>query len=118
MERKRGRIITTKERAERLTTNDKRYNVEGFVKRAKSAFYDKNLKQLKTIGAFSNAAKQNGKSANIWLNKLESISHAEIETIFRQIPNKLISEPAINFALALLEANKKRLLSLKKGLLK
>ena len=48
------------------------------------------------------------------MDKLESISNNKIENIFRRIPNELISEPAINFALALLEANKKRLLSLKK----
>lgn len=113
-----GCRVSDKERNERLTTNDKRYSIETFVGKTKSAFYDKGLKQLKTIEVFLVAAKQNRKAAEFWLNKLESISQAEIKNIFTKIPNKLISGPAIDFALAILEANKKRLLEVKTGLIK
>jgi hypothetical protein len=105
-----GCRVSDKERRERRITKDKRYSVENFVGKTKSAFYDKGLKQLKTIEVFLIAAKQNRKAAEFWLNKLESISYAEIENIFTKIPDKLISGPAIDFALAILEANKKRLL--------
>lgn len=113
-----GCRVSDKERNERLTTNDKRYSVETFVGKTKSAFYNKDLKQLKTIEVFCIAAKHNRKAADFWLNKLESISLAEIKNIFNKIPNKLISEPAIDFALAILKANKKRLLEVKTGLIK
>jgi len=117
-----GCRVSDKERVKRLTTIDSGYNIEAFVKKAKSAFYDKqstshdnNLRQLKTIEAFKNAAKQNRKAANFWLNKLESLSQTEINNIFIKIPNMLITRPAIDFALKILEANKKRLLDLKTG---
>lgn len=113
-----GCRISDKERTERLTTNDKRYSVEAFVRKTKSAFYDKGLKRLKTIEVFCIAAKHNRKAADFWLNKLESISPAKIKNIFTKIPNQLISGPAIDFALEILEANKKRLLDVKTGLIK
>ena len=113
-----GCRVSDKERIERLNTNDKRYSVGTFVGKTKSAFYDKGLKQLKTIEVFLIAAKQNRKVAEFWLNKLESISYSEIKNIFTKIPKKLISGPAIDFALAILEANKNRLLEVKTGLIK
>ena len=113
-----GCRVSDKKRKERLTTNDKRYSVESFVRKTKSAFYNRGLKQLKTIEIFLIAAKQNRKAAGFWLNKLENISNTEIENIFTKIPDKLISGPAIDFALAILEANKKRLLEVKTGLIK
>jgi len=65
-----GCRVSDKERIERLNTNDKRYSVGTFVGKTKSAFYDKGLKQLKTIEVFLIAAKQNRKVAEFWLNKL------------------------------------------------
>jgi len=82
-----GCRVSDDERVKRLATTDTRYNVEAFVKKVKSAFYDKNLAQLEIIKAFVNAAKQNRKAAYFWLDKLESISQIEIENIFGKVPN-------------------------------
>ncbi|MEN6489047.1 MAG: phosphatidylinositol kinase [Smithella sp.] len=105
-----GCRVSDKERLDRLKTNDKRYNIDAFVSRIKSAFYDSNLQQLKTIDAFHFAAKYNSNAAQYWLNKLKNISQNEIENIFKKVPVHLISHEACKFALAILEANKKRLI--------
>ncbi|MEW6378300.1 MAG: hypothetical protein AB1611_01700 [bacterium] len=59
-----GCRVSDTERTKRLTTKDTRYNIEAFVRKAKSAFYDKNSIQLDTIEAFTYAAKQNRRAAN------------------------------------------------------
>ncbi len=110
-----GCRVLDKERSERLITNDKYYNIEAFVKKAKSAFYGKGLKHLKTIEVFITVAKQNKEAANFWLTKLEGISPIEIKNIFAKIPNELISEIAVEFAMTILKVNKKRLLDLREG---
>jgi hypothetical protein len=112
-----GCRISDKERNERLKTKDKGYSVAAFVKRAKSAFFDDTkLKQLKTIDAFLVAAKHNPKAALFWLNELENLSQDQIENIFAEVPEHLISNAAINFALAILDENKIRLVNTTKGL--
>jgi len=112
-----GCRVSDKERVERLNTNDIRYNIEAFVGRGKSAFYDKNLKQLKTIDAFFTTAKKiDRKTVIFWLDRLEHISEGDVKNIFEMIPKKLISKSAIDFALAILRANKIRLLELKMDL--
>lgn len=89
-----GCRISNKERNERLTTKDKGYSVETFVKRAK----------------------RNPKAALFWLNELENLSQDKIQNIFAEVPQHLISHVAINFALAILHENKIRLVNTKKGL--
>lgn len=105
-----GCRVSDEERVKRLHTDDTRYNVGAFVMKAKSAFYDEDLIQLKTIDTFSTAAKHNIIAANHWLNKLEAIDNSEIISIFKRIPKQLISQSAIEFALAILESNKNRLI--------
>ncbi|MEI6611026.1 MAG: hypothetical protein WCO53_14965, partial [Deltaproteobacteria bacterium] len=85
-----GCRVSDKERLERLNTMDKKYNIDAFVGRIKSAFYD-NLSQLKTLNAFNVAAKFNPNAANYWSNKITSISRGQLESIFKEIPNTLIS---------------------------
>lgn len=112
-----GCRISNKERNERLTTKDKGYSVETFVKRAKTPFFHETKpKQLKTIDAFLVAAKRNPKAALFWLNELENLSQDKIQNIFAEVPQHLISHVAINFALAILHENKIRLVNTKKGL--
>jgi hypothetical protein len=105
-----GCRVSDDERIKRLKTTDKRYNVDAFVRRIKSAFFDDDLHQLKTIDAYNFAAKYNLNVSNYWLTRLANISRSEINSIFKEVPNTIISQPACEFALAILEANKNRLL--------
>jgi len=107
-----GRNETDKGRIERLDTKDQGRNVETYVKRAKSAFYESSSssKPLSTIEAFTTAAKIRPIAGQYWLEKLEMIRTGQYETIFSNIPEAKITEPAIRFALQMLDLNAKRLL--------
>ena len=105
-----GCRVSDAKRLERLKTIDNRYNVDAFVSRTKSAFFDENMHQLKTIDTVKITAKSNPDIARYWLNKIIKISQREVESIFTEIPGTLISRPGYEFAVAVLEANKKRLI--------
>lgn len=102
---------------ERLSSRDERYQVKSFVQKAKTPFYNK-TKKLKTIEAFNICIEGNKKIAIYWLNKLETLNLDDIKKVFKRIPNHLISTTLIEFAMKMLEENKKRLLEIKKELTK
>ncbi len=102
---------------ERLNSKDERYQVKSFVKKAKTPFYNK-TKNLKTIEAFIICTEGNKDIAIYWLNKLETLNFDDIKKIFEKIPTHLISETSIEFAMKMLDENKKRLLEIKEELTK
>jgi hypothetical protein len=102
---------------ERLTSNDTRFQVQGFVKKAKTPFYNR-TKNLKTIDAFKLCAEANRDAAIYWLEQLEQLNLVTVKEIFKKIPTHLISDVSIDFAMAILEENKKRLLKVKEELQK
>lgn len=110
-----GCRVLDAEREKRLTTNDSGFNVNAFVNKAKSAFFGKNLKLIKTNDAFKIASIHDKVSALYWLDKLKNLSNNDIHNIFSLVPKTLITESAIKFAKAVLNENKKRLLSIKIG---
>ncbi|CBN58812.1 MULTISPECIES: hypothetical protein [Kamptonema] len=69
-----------------------------------------------TIDVFNRAARYYPEAASIWLNRLESISQANILNIFNRIPNTRISPIAANFAQRIIEFNQHRLLKLRETL--
>jgi hypothetical protein len=103
-------------RNKRLETSDNGFTVKSYVKRAKSAFYDKQGHLLKTIDAFEQVSNHNPGVALLWLDRLENISTNDIETVFSKVPDELISGSAIKFAMKILDENKKRLLEMKNKL--
>jgi len=105
-----GCRVSDEERKRRLATKDKRYTVTGFVNKAQSAFYGKDLKRLKTIDAFTLASKLNKEASDYWLNKVKRLPIRSVEDIFNKIPPHLISNAAIDFALEIFKENRKRLL--------
>jgi len=109
-----GRNESDDKRIDMLTTKDQGRNVEAYVKRARSAFYGDlaGTKPLSTLEAFSEAAKQRSAAGLYWLERLRNIDHTEFKVIFDSIPAEIITEPAKDFALKMLEINIKRLLSL------
>ncbi len=106
------------EKTERLKTKDTGRMVKHFVTRAKTPFFDNKDKNLKTIEAFRLCADSNKDIALYWLNKLEELDINKVRNFFDKIPEHLISNISIEFALKILEENKKRLLEIKEALLK
>lgn len=109
-----GCRLTDEERVERITTKDENYTIRKFVERAKTPFYDKDMKQMNTIEAFSYMSKFDKPAALFWLERLECITDSEIEFIFNEAPKSLTKSLRIVFALKMLTENKNRLLDLRK----
>jgi len=105
-----GRDLSDRQRQKR--------SVEAYANKCFSAFYGSvdDKKPLKTIDVFDCAARRFPNAAHIWLERLESISKANILDIFNRIPNTRISPIAAEFAQKILEFNQHRLLNLRKTL--
>lgn len=93
-------------------------SVEAYANKCFSAFYgsEGDKKPLKTVDAFDRAARYYPEAACIWLERLESISEANITEIFQRIPRTRLSPIAADFAQKILEFNQHRLLNLRKTL--
>lgn len=111
-----GRNESDSTRIERLNTKDMGRHISSYVKKANSAFYAPSpnpTKPLTTIDAFVEAGMLYHKAALIWLDQLNKVTAQSIRDILERIPKELITEPAIEFACAILSINQKRLMSLK-----
>ncbi len=113
-----GRNETDETRRRRLATKDAQYTVDAFVERAASAFYDSegDKKPLTTLDAFERAARRSPKSARIWLDRLSGVPADQTRAALERIPSERISQVAVEFAQAMLEANRIRLLRLSEDL--
>ncbi|NQY24279.1 MAG: phosphatidylinositol kinase [Campylobacteraceae bacterium] len=97
----------------RLISSDNGFKVDNFVNRAKTPFYLKKTgKKLSTYDAFIFCSLHNKKAALYWLKKLSNFNICEMEEIFSKVPNELISEISVKFAMEMLRVNKKRLIKL------
>ncbi|MGD9212289.1 MAG: hypothetical protein PVI90_16025 [Desulfobacteraceae bacterium] len=107
-----GRNENDQRRKQLLESTDNKRNIENYVKRARSPFYNCNKppKRLKTIDAFIKAATLRPKAGMIWLNQLDQTQDIDLTNIMHRIPNELISKESIDFAVKMLNLNKKRLL--------
>lgn len=108
-----GRNETDVNRNKRLTTKDKGQSVEHYATRALSGFYDthKSIKPLSTLDAFDKCAKLEPKASQFWLDELNKLDPADFEAILSNIPDDDITKIGRDFALKLLEVNKKRILN-------
>ncbi|EGW23011.1 HipA domain-containing protein [Methylobacter tundripaludum SV96] len=102
-------------RKELLTTRDRGRHISSYIKKARSAIYlnKSEQKPLHTLDAFWQLASKRPESAKLWLQRLGDISPEQCQNVFNKIPPSEISETAIEFAMKLLELNKKRLLEVK-----
>lgn len=109
-----GRIESDDEKRSRLTTRDRGWTVTAYTERCRSAFYHSTTSQkpLSTFEAFRMAARSNPIAALSWLKRLQDISMAETDGIFRQIPITRINEVSIEFAQQMLCVNRERLMGL------
>jgi excisionase family DNA binding protein len=99
---------------DRLNTNDKFRNVAAYVRRAHSALFknENEQKAMLTIEAFREMAIRYKKAANIWLENMDNINTQEVLHILEQIPEVVMSNTSKLFTQAILEENKKRLMTL------
>lgn len=111
-----GRNEPDESRVARLTTRDPGYSVAHYAARATSAFYGADGKSLSTLDAFADALRAHPVAGSIWLDRMATVTPSEIQTIFGWIPASLISQPAVQFAQAMLTANRRRLRELRAAL--
>lgn len=100
----------------RLETKDVKFQVSHFVTKAKTPFYTKNGLKIDTLQAFASAGIHNKKAMKYWLEKLENLVLEDIREVFDRIPTTIITQTSVNFAMKILEENRKRLLQ-QRGLL-
>lgn len=104
-----GRELLDSKRISRLNNR----TVAAYVDKCASALYAvvEDKKPLKPIEAFWTAAQRYPDSAQIWLERLGSVSPRDTLELFNRIPRECISENAIRFAQQILEINQSNLLS-------
>lgn len=92
--------------------------VQAYANKCSSAFYSSvdDKKPLKTFDVFCRVRERYPEAANVWLERLEDVSRANILEIFSRIPSARISSIAAEFAQKVLEINQHRLLTLRESL--
>ncbi|MDX8127977.1 phosphatidylinositol kinase [Methylomonas sp. OY6] len=107
-----GQNETDQVRKDRLKSRDPRRHISAYVEKARSAIYLNKTEQkpLSTVRVFEMAAERSPNAASCWREMLGDISKQQCLAIFEKIPSSEISEAAIEFAVALLELNKQRIL--------
>lgn len=109
-----GRELTDEKREMRLETKDQNQTIRAFVLKAKSELYRNKTDRdrLTTFEAFRHAVEDvnHTTAKSFWLNKLENLLPSQIEEIFHNVPDDLISQVARDFAIAMVLENRRRLL--------
>jgi hypothetical protein len=108
-----GRSESDTTRNEKLTTRDKRGDLDQYAQRAKSSFYttEQPERLIGTVDAFIEFAKYSKAAASFWRTKLDAITEDSLNSIFSDIPDGLISPIAAEFAIRLILNNKSRLIA-------
>jgi hypothetical protein len=101
-------------RSARLTSSDPGYRVESYVARAKvrSPFYASatapaGLSPLDAMRLWNERA-----SIVAWIDRLRDVTAEEIESPLHEAPESMMFGPSRDFAAAILEVNRKRILAL------
>ncbi len=107
-----GRELGDKERQARLTTSDRGYSVDHYIRQAHSRFYaeDTDKKALHPADAFFRAVRQRPKAGALWLARIEALGEDEIEKITARVPASAISKPGRAFAHEVLRLARRMLL--------
>lgn len=108
-----GQNETDHKRKIRLSTRDPNQHIRCYIERARTPIYpDKSAtKPLSTLDAYRMLANKSPQAAKFWQQQLNDISFEQCRNIFDRMPLSELTETAIEFALTLLELNKKRLLA-------
>jgi hypothetical protein len=97
-----GRELSDEARTQRLVTKDRRADVAAYVARARSAFYDERGATLDPVTAFRRAAETSPAAGLMWLDRLRNVDKAAWALMVAEVPGPTMSDPARQFALALL----------------
>ena len=107
-----ARNLTDTERSDRLATADRRYSVQAFAKRARSAFYadEGAAKPLATHEAFRLFDSKAPYGTKHWLERLTGIATETVRGILDEVPPQRMTPTTSEFTLKLLTANLELLL--------
>lgn len=111
-----GRNETDEGRIERLSTSDKGRSMEHYVARARSGLYETHTskKAMATLDAFVEGAKLDMNAGQYWLGQVVALQPHVFRKILDQVPDDWISSAARNFAFAMLDINRHRLVAKRK----
>jgi hypothetical protein len=106
-----GRNEKDAARLRRLSTRDTQDTIDAYVARAASALYagTKSSKPLSTLEALVEAAKISKAAGRAWAARLAGLDCVRFKTILADVPDAEISDPARDFAFAMLQANRTRI---------
>lgn len=108
-----ARNLTDDERDDRLTSNDRNRQLSAFAMRARSALFDEvtSSRPLSTLAAWRAFAACDPDAAAIWKTRLSEIDTPTVHAIVDQVPPHRMSPVCRAFTFALLEENRRRILS-------
>lgn len=101
-----GFLLSDEDRQSRLVSPDKNRTPEKWAQRARSPF-----DRQRPAAVFFSAAGLEQQAANEWLARLEAISIDDLRVILDAVPTDRMSSPSREFAIRVLEENRKELLS-------
>jgi hypothetical protein len=104
-----GRELSNDQRERALTTRDTRGDLRAYVARARSAFYDDGGPALNPTEAFFQATAASPSAGRAWLERLRVLTLEDLARIVSRMPGPTLSDPARQFALALLNETRTRL---------
>lgn len=107
-----GRELTDEARQDRLATRDRQRTVSAYASRATSALYrnENDVRPLSTLEAFREIVRLCPKGAAFWVEKLRQVTEQNIDAIFGEVPETMMSGPARAFTKCLLRENQSRIL--------
>lgn len=110
-----GAILADDERRERLATKDRGRTIELWASKGRSALFESesDAKPLGLVDAFRVASTFNPDASDIWLGKLEGVTMEMVSGVFERLPKTRITEESTQFALSVLDINRRRLLDLR-----
>ncbi len=108
-----GRELSDEERRDRLTTRDKRRNLEGYTGRARSGLYLDHLsaKACHPTDAFLKAAELRPTAAAVWLARLREVRDDAWREVIDRVPDTAITPTARQLATKLILSTTSALLA-------
>lgn len=96
----------------RLLTKDQGYSVESYVEKARTPFYGDAGKRLLTLDVVRELLDRYPDWVCFWVKQLNTVDAQSITTIFARLPEGKVDLADIDFAIKMLEANRRRMESL------
>lgn len=97
------------ERRARLATNDSGFAVESYVEKAKTPFRNTKGKKMQTLEVVRELLKYKPGAVHYWMERIGEISPDQTKALFSLMPEGMMTQVAVDFALKVLEANRRRM---------